>query len=64
MRTVVIDGKRYVWREILKLRREQRKQARQYQPTLFQLHDDTRLPEQKTAAGRYHQPTLFEGGQP
>jgi hypothetical protein len=39
---IVIDGKRYVWRDILKLRRKQRKAARQTQLTLFELKDDRR----------------------
>ena len=37
---IVIDGKRYPWKEILKLRREQRKAARQPQLTLFELKEE------------------------
>ena len=40
---IVIEGKRYAWKDILKLRREQRKLARQRQLTLFELKDDSRL---------------------
>jgi hypothetical protein len=60
MRYVLIDNKRYEWKEILRLRREQLEAARRaQQPTLFELRDDRRPPSQQTAAGRYEQPTLF-----
>jgi hypothetical protein len=57
---IVIDGKRYAWRDLLKLRREQRKAARQTQLTLFELKDDRRPATQRTADGRYAEPTLFK----
>jgi hypothetical protein len=57
---VVIDGKRYAWRDILKLRREQRKASRQAQLALFELQDDCRPATQRTADGRYAEPTLFK----
>ena len=57
---IVIDGKRYAWRDILKLRREQRKAARQSQMTLFELKDDRRPATQRTADNRYTEPTLFK----
>jgi hypothetical protein len=60
MRTVEIDGKRYHWRDILKLRREQQKAERQPQPTLFDLRVDERPSTQRTASERYENPTLFE----
>jgi hypothetical protein len=44
MRYIEIDGKMYRWRDLLKLRREQRKAERQAQPALFELKDDQRLP--------------------
>ena len=56
---IIIDGKRYLWREILQLRREQRKAARQPQITLFELKDDCRPSSQRTADGRFTEPTLF-----
>jgi hypothetical protein len=56
---VVIEGKRYAWKEILKLRREQRKSARQPQPTLFEMKDDCRPASQRTSEGRYSEPMLF-----
>jgi hypothetical protein len=57
---IVIDGKRHAWRDILKLRREQRKAARQSQLALFELKDDRRPANQRTAEGRYTEPTLFK----
>ena len=64
MRFVEIDGKRHPWRDILALRREQLTQSRQPQPTLFELRDDARPPSERTAAGRYLEPTLFDGDVP
>ncbi len=48
-----------LWKEILKLRREQRKAARQPQLTLFELKEDSRPASQRTAEGRYTEPMLF-----
>ena len=59
-RFIEIDGKRYAWRDILKLRREQRTQSRQSQLTLFELTEDSRPASQSTVAGRYIEPTLFK----
>jgi hypothetical protein len=58
-RFIVIDGKRYLWRDLLRLRREQRQAARTAQPALFPLKEDSRPPTQKTVRGRYEEPTLF-----
>jgi hypothetical protein len=60
MKYLVLDNKRYLWRDILKLRREQRKLARNAQQALFELHDDQRPKSQSTASSRYEEPTLFE----
>ena len=57
---IEIDGKRYAWREIVRLRREQREQSRQNQLTLFDLREDSRPASQTTVAGRYSEPTLFK----
>ena len=57
---IEIDGKRYLWRELLQLRREQRMaQARAEQPTLFELKEDRRPVAERTAEGRYREPSLF-----
>ena len=57
---IEIDGKRYLWRDLLELRREQMKaEVRAQQPTLFELKDDHRPATGRTAAGRYIEPSLF-----
>jgi len=60
LKYIEIDGKRYLWREVLQLRREQKKaHARALQPTLFELKDDCRPAAERSAAGRYQEPSLF-----
>jgi len=59
-RFIEIDGKRHLWRDILQLRSEQKKaQSRAQQPTLFEIEEDCRPIRQRTAEGRYLEPTLF-----
>jgi len=59
-RFIDTDGKRYLWRDALQMRREQLKaRVRSEQPVLFQLKDDCRPPAERTAAGRYREPSLF-----
>ena len=60
MKYVIIEGKRIAWRDILTLRREQKKAQRQEQLTLFELKEDARPQTQQTAEGRYQEPLLFE----
>lgn len=61
MRTIEIDGKRYDWRHIRELRRQQvAAEQRSTQLTLFDLREDSRPVSQKTADGRYTEPLLFE----
>lgn len=60
--TIMIGGRAYSWRAILELRREQLeawKAARPAQPALFELRDDRRPGPERTAAGRYREPTLM-----
>ena len=57
-RYIIIDGKRHVWRDILALRREQRRLPPS-QPTLFELKQDSRPASQREAGGRLLQPLLF-----
>jgi hypothetical protein len=59
-RYIEIEGKRYLWREILKMRREQRKAAQRAQPALFELREDARPKSQRSADGRFSEPTLFD----
>ncbi len=60
LKYIEIDGKRYLWREVLELRREQKKaHARAQQPALFELKEDCRPVAERCAAGRYREPSLF-----
>jgi hypothetical protein len=60
-RFIVIDGKRYLWRDIQKLRKEQvQAAANAKQPALFELVDDSRPRTECTAAGRFTEPSLFK----
>jgi hypothetical protein len=65
---ITIDGKRLLWRDLLSKRREQLAAvAKSEQPTLFELKEDARPSADRTAAGRYLEPSLFalldeEGG--
>ena len=55
-----IDGKRFVWRELLQRRREQvAATAKIEQPALFELKEDCRPMPERTTAGRYSEPSLF-----
>jgi len=57
---IEIDGKRLVWRELVQKRREQLKAAaKAVQLPLFELRDDSRPACERTAAGRYLEPSLF-----
>jgi hypothetical protein len=59
---ILIGGHAYRWQEICELRRRQLeawKAARHRQLALFELKDDCRPPTQRTAAGRYAEPTFF-----
>ena len=59
-RYVVIEGKPYLWRELLRIRREQRNAERTAQSALFELKEDVRPSSQATAQGRYAEPLLFD----
>ena len=57
-KSVVIDGKRYAWRDLLEKRRQQRI-PEPIQPALFELKEDTRLEGERSVDGRYLEPSLF-----
>lgn len=60
--TIVIDGRAYSWRALLELRRQQIeawRKSQPVQPALFPLKDDSRPKPERTAAGRYAEPTLL-----
>jgi hypothetical protein len=57
---IEIDGKLFLWRDLLARRREQvRSAATASQPTLFEVRRDHRPVAERTGAGRYLEPTLF-----
>jgi hypothetical protein len=57
---IEIEGKRFLWRDLVKLRQEQRRAAaKPQQPPLFDLRDDCRPATERTAAARYLEPSLF-----
>jgi len=61
--TFILDGRAYSWRKLCQLRRAQLEAIRQVrgrQDALFDLKDDCRPVSQRTAAGRYSEPTLLE----
>lgn len=58
-RFIVIGGQRVAWTEILKLRREQRQETTARQLTLFELRNDSRPPTERSAEGRFLEPSLF-----
>lgn len=60
--TILIAGRAYRWRYILEMRRQQIeawKGVRPDQPALFPLIEDSRPKFERTVAGRYKEPTLF-----
>jgi hypothetical protein len=61
-RMIAIDGKLYLWSEIVALRRAQIAAARRAeQLALFaDLIEDARPPSQRTATDRYSEPMLFD----
>lgn len=60
--TLIIDGHGYSWQQLCELRRRQleaRKAAQPKQLTLFELKEDCRPTADRTAAGRYDEPTFL-----
>ena len=57
-RFVDINGRRYLWRDLVALRRAQAV-PRAEQPALFELREDHRPPGERNAAERYQAPSLF-----
>jgi hypothetical protein len=60
---IVIDGRAYRWRDIVELRRQQLeawKAAMPEQPALFALRLDCRPVADRSAAGRYSEPSLLD----
>ena len=60
-RTIEIDGRVHLWADIVEARRQQLAAYRRaVQPALFELALDRRPETQRSAAGRYAEPLLFE----
>ncbi len=57
-RCIDIDGRRYLWRDLVQLRRA-RATPKQEQPALFELREDCRPAGERGAAERYQVPSLF-----
>jgi hypothetical protein len=57
---IEIAGKRVLWRDLLEKRREQLVTvSKGEQPALFELKEDRRPIADRSAAGRYLEPSLF-----
>jgi hypothetical protein len=58
---IIIDGKRYRWRDLQQLRREQLAAAchATQLPLFTDLPKDSRPAHERTASDRYRQPSLF-----
>lgn len=62
---LIVDGHAYCWQRLCQLRRKELevwKAAQPQQPALFKLKEDCRPVCERTAAGRYGEPTLFADG--
>jgi hypothetical protein len=60
--TIIIEGRAHSWRSLLEIRRQQLaewRKAQGDQPALFALRDDCRPEPERTAAGRFREPSLF-----
>jgi hypothetical protein len=60
--TIILDGRAHSWQAICELRRQQLEMwwaAQPRQMALFELKDDTRPIAERTAAGRYEEPSLL-----
>ncbi|MGH6922850.1 MAG: hypothetical protein ACRED5_03675 [Propylenella sp.] len=60
--TIVVEGRAYSWRSLVTLRKAQLdawRKAQGEQPALFELAHDCRPKAERTAAGRYQEPTLL-----
>jgi hypothetical protein len=59
----MVDGRAYSWRRLCELRRAQLeaiRKAQGMQALLFELREDCRPPGERTAAGRYQEPSLLD----
>jgi hypothetical protein len=62
--TIIVNGHAFSWQQLCELRRQQLeawKAERGSQPALFELRDDCRPQAERTAAGRFREPSLLDG---
>jgi hypothetical protein len=60
--TLIVDGHAYSWQRLCDLRRKQLEELRASQAkqlALFALKEDVRPAAERTAAGRYQEPTML-----
>jgi hypothetical protein len=60
---LIVDGHAFSWQRLCALRRQQLEAweaAQPRQPALFELKQDCRAAAERTAAGRYREPSLFQ----
>ncbi|MGH6676954.1 MAG: hypothetical protein ACRECE_12130, partial [Xanthobacteraceae bacterium] len=60
--TIMIDGRPLSWQRLVELRRQQVEAWKEAQPrqlALFEVQHDCRPQNERTAAGRYQEPSLF-----
>jgi hypothetical protein len=60
--TIIIEGRAHSWRQLSELRRQQLEAWQAAQPrqlALFELREDRRPPTERTADGRYREPTFW-----
>jgi hypothetical protein len=61
--TILVDGHALSWRRLVELRRQQLdawRVAERRQPALFELKTDCRPAAERTASGRYQEPSLLD----
>lgn len=61
--TLIVDGRGLSWQRLCELRRRQLeawRAAEAQQLTLFPLYEDSRPKAERTASGRFQEPTLFQ----
>ncbi len=64
--TLLVDGHAFSWRRLCELRRQQIEawaKTEERQPALFELRTDCRPHAERSADGRYRQPSLLDGMQ-
>ncbi len=60
---LIVDGHAFSWQRLCELRRQQLeawKKSEARQPALFELQTDYRPRPERTAAGRYREPSLLD----